>query len=76
MARKGLHALVYPEVGAKQVGDIKRSDIVGLLDKIEDENGAPRKISPHGSLRREAKPVRPRKCFALVMDHGTPLPGP
>jgi integrase len=31
---------VYPELGAKQIGDIKRSDIVGLLDKIEDENGA------------------------------------
>jgi integrase len=37
---KVLHRLVYPELGAKQIGDIKRSDIVGLLAKIEDENGA------------------------------------
>jgi integrase len=32
--------LVYPELGAKQIRNIKRSDIVRLLDKIEDENGA------------------------------------
>jgi hypothetical protein len=37
---KVLHRLVYPELGAKRIGDIKRSDIVGLLDEIEDENGA------------------------------------
>ncbi len=35
-----LKRLVFPELGAKQIGDIKRSDIIRLLDKIEDENGA------------------------------------
>lgn len=35
-----LKRLVYPELGGKQIGDIKRSDIVRFLDKIEDENGA------------------------------------
>jgi integrase len=35
-----LKRLVYPELGAKQIGEIKRSDIVKLLDKIEDESGA------------------------------------
>jgi integrase len=35
-----LGRLVYPELGAKQIGGIKRSDVVRLLDKIEDENGA------------------------------------
>jgi integrase len=35
-----LKRLVYPELGAKQIGDIQRPDIVRLLDKIEDENGA------------------------------------
>jgi len=35
-----LERLVYPELGAEQIGGIKRSDIVRLLDKIEDENGA------------------------------------
>lgn len=32
--------LVYPELGAKDIGSVKRSDIVRLLDKVEDENGA------------------------------------
>jgi integrase len=35
-----LKRLVYSELGARRIGDIKRSDIVRLLDKIEDENGA------------------------------------
>jgi integrase len=37
---KLLKRLVYPELGAEQICDIKRSDIVRFLDKIEDENGA------------------------------------
>jgi integrase len=36
---KVFNRLVYPELGNKQIGDIKRSDIVRLLDKIEEENG-------------------------------------
>jgi integrase len=35
-----LKRLVYPELGAKQIDSIKRSDIVRFLDKIENENGA------------------------------------
>jgi integrase len=35
-----LKRLVYPELGAREIGDIKRGDIVRLLAKIEDENGA------------------------------------
>jgi integrase len=35
-----LERLVYPALGARQIGDIKRTDIVRLLDRIEDENGA------------------------------------
>jgi hypothetical protein len=34
---------VYPELGAKQIGDIKRRDIVQLLNKVEDESGATRR---------------------------------
>jgi integrase len=33
--------LVYPKLGGRQIEDIERKDIVRLLDKIEDENGAP-----------------------------------
>jgi hypothetical protein len=37
--RAVLERVVFPELGAKQISDIKRSDIVRLLDKIEDERG-------------------------------------
>ncbi len=36
-----LKRLVYPEIGDKQAAKLKRSDIVALLDKIEDKHGAP-----------------------------------
>jgi integrase len=36
---KVLTRLVYPKLGARQIDDIKRSEIVRLLDDIEDENG-------------------------------------
>jgi integrase len=34
-----LARLVYPVLGGKPITDIRRSDIVRLLDQIEDENG-------------------------------------
>jgi integrase len=34
-----LERLAFPTLGHRQIDDIKRSDIVQLLDKIEDENG-------------------------------------
>jgi hypothetical protein len=34
-----LERLAYPEIGAKLVDQIRRSDIIRLLDRIEDENG-------------------------------------
>ena len=36
---RALERLVYPKFGSRQIDDIKRSEIVSLLDKIEDENG-------------------------------------
>src|SRR5262249_22211418 len=38
--RRVLERLVYPELGAMPVGSIRRSDIVRLLDGIEDRCGA------------------------------------
>ena len=35
-----LARLVYPSLGARQIDDIRRSEIVRLLDRIEDQNGA------------------------------------
>jgi len=34
-----LERLVYPRLGARQVDDIRRSEIIRLLDRIEDERG-------------------------------------
>jgi integrase len=36
---KTLARLVFPALGARPIGDIRRSEIVRLLDRIEDENG-------------------------------------
>src|SRR5439155_3979818 len=37
--REMLERLVYPKLGARQIDDIRRSDIVRLLDQIEDDSG-------------------------------------
>jgi integrase len=37
--RDAFERLIYPVLGNKPIGEIKRSDIVRLLDKVEDANG-------------------------------------
>jgi Arm DNA-binding domain len=37
--RRVFERLVYPKIGASQIEAVRRSDIVKLLDRIEDENG-------------------------------------
>ena len=37
--RRVLERLVYPSLGGRQIDDIRRSDVVRLLDRIADENG-------------------------------------
>jgi hypothetical protein len=37
--RVTLERLVYPRIGAQPISTIRRSDVVRLLDRIEDENG-------------------------------------
>jgi integrase len=37
--RVTLERLVYPRIGSRPIGDIRRSDIVRLIDQIEDGNG-------------------------------------
>jgi integrase len=37
--REMLQRLVYPRLGDRHIDDIRRSDIVKLLDEIEDQNG-------------------------------------
>jgi Arm DNA-binding domain len=36
---KTLERLVYPTLGARPIAEIRRTEIIRLLDKIEDENG-------------------------------------
>jgi integrase len=38
--KANLERLVYPAIGNRQIGDIKRSEIVRLLDHVEDTRGA------------------------------------
>jgi hypothetical protein len=38
-ARAVLERLVFPKLGARAIADIRRSDIIRLLDKIDDERG-------------------------------------
>ena len=50
--RKVLNRLVLPMLGARQINDISRRDIVRLLDRIADENGAPMADHTLAYLRR------------------------
>ena len=50
--RAVLRRLVLPKLGARQIGDITRSDITRLLDRIADENGAPMADHTLAYLRR------------------------
>ena len=38
--RKVFERLIFPKLGTRDIADIRRSEIVSLLDKIEDERGA------------------------------------
>lgn len=50
--RANLERLIFPTLGARQVGDIRRSEITRLLDKIADERGPVMADSALSSLRR------------------------
>jgi integrase len=47
-----LKRLVYPAIGDRQIDSIKRSEIIRLLDKIEDDNGPRMADVTLASLRR------------------------
>jgi integrase len=50
--RRTFERLIFPKLGARQIDSIRRSDIVRLLDKIEDESGAPMADHALAYLRR------------------------
>jgi integrase len=37
--QSALRRLVYPSLGGRPIGDIRRSDIIRLLDQVEDDSG-------------------------------------
>jgi len=47
-----LRRLVYPAIGDRPIGSIKRSDLVTMLDRIEDHNGPRMADVTLGVLRR------------------------
>jgi integrase len=47
-----LERLVHPVFGRRQIGEIKRLEIVRLLDQIEDERGAHMALKVHKYLSR------------------------
>lgn len=50
--RDVLERLVYPKFGAHQIDSILRSEIVALLDRIEDENGPVMSHAALATIRR------------------------
>ena len=50
--RADLERLIFPSLGARQIGDIRRSEITRLLDKIADQRGPVMADSALSSLRR------------------------
>ena len=50
--KKVLERVVYPTLGAKPIDEVRRSDIVALLDRIEDERGGPMADQTLAIIRR------------------------
>ena len=69
--RAVLERLVLPKLGAHQINEITRTDIVRLLDKVAEENGAPMADHVLAYLRRvmgwhasRSDDFRSRSCAA------------
>jgi integrase len=50
--KRVLERVVYPVLGARPIDEIRRSDIVQLLDRIEDERGGPMADQTLAIIRR------------------------
>jgi integrase len=50
--KRVLERVVYPVLGAKPIDEVRRSDIVQLLDRIEDERGGPMADQTLAIIRR------------------------
>jgi integrase len=50
--KRVLERVVYPVLGAKPIDEVRRSDIVALLDRIEDERGGPMADQTLAIIRR------------------------
>lgn len=50
--KRELERLVYPVLGARPIGDVRRKDIVRLLDKIEEDSGSAMADAMLAAIRR------------------------
>jgi hypothetical protein len=50
--KSALERLVYPVIGSRPIGDIRRSELVSLLDKIEDDQGPVKAVRVLQIVRR------------------------
>jgi integrase len=50
--KKQLERLVYPTLGSKPIDEVRRSDIVALLDSVEEESGGPMADQTLAIIRR------------------------
>jgi integrase len=50
--KKQLERLVYPTLGSKPIDEVRRSDIVALLDRVEEESGGPMADQALAIIRR------------------------
>jgi hypothetical protein len=64
--RKILERLVYPKLGLMQIDAIRRSDLVKLLDAIEDDNGARMAHLTLAYLGRVFTAATPARFIALI----------
>jgi hypothetical protein len=56
--RKVFERLIFPKLGSHEIADIRRSEIVSLLDKIEDERGARMAHVALKAVQHERRPSR------------------
>jgi Arm DNA-binding domain len=71
--RADLERLVFPALGARQIGEIRRSDITRLLDRIADERGPVMADSALSSLRTSSTGTRAGRTISIRRSSGACL---
>lgn len=72
--RATLQRHVLPRLGTRQIGDITRTDIVRLLDRIADKTGAPMSVAARLTLSPAAGSKQSRTATASLANGVTKPP--